>query len=232
MLLVFFKSVKYSFHNMAKQYNYVRYIVREGLARYPAEAQEVRCKDIVDELGIDCERYAVPVKGAREARDGWGLALRSDELGLVDELWLLKLTRKQAGGDPKADFSGFLSTIEGDILEVSSGIRSTQKKRWRKLVEDAIQRRAPGARTMSSEQASRISRKGHEKRRGITFLWWSVARETERYHLIRHWHAAPSARVAMEKLPEFIDKMGGGVYDELKGRHVSTVRRIVLGPDK
>lgn len=211
----------------------IRAYAREGITRIPLDVQKHYIQKLADELGLKIEWYiglANKKKSINEERDLWAKQLRCDELGVIHSLPVLRLTGKQLGSNinPKADFSGFVSSIGGlNVIEAATRIERKHKVKWRNAVAEVASKPPPGSNTMTRAEASKLAKSGWEtRRRGVVVTWKSEAREVERKHLIRHWKAASSARMAHETLPEFIADMGGGVYEELNGISAKTLERI------
>ena len=172
---------------------------------------------------------------AVEERELWAGDLRGNEIGLLYSLPVLRLTRKQIGHeDPKADFAGLMATTKAlYLMEASTGLTSDNRDEWRQAVITVTKKQAPGTRSLTKAEASRLAKTGWQTRnRGVTWTWLSDARERERKHLIRHWLASNTAREAHETLRDFADRMDGGVYNELIGISVATLTRICNTPRK
>ena len=197
--------------------------------------QKHHIQKVADELKLRVEWYIGTKKGkvTVDERNMWADQLQSDEIGLIHSLPVLRLTRKQIGGsDPKGDYSGLLASIGGlYIMEAATGLKSTDKRAWRAAVALVTEKAPPGSKSMTKAQASKMAKDGWKTRdKGVRFTWRSEAREKELKNLIRHWLASDTAASAHATLPEFIDDMGGGVYEELEGISLSTLSRIVATP--
>ena len=213
----------------------IRAFIREGITRIPIDVQRHHIQKMADDMALKVEWYIGTTKGKTtvEERDMWADQLQPDEIGLIHSLPVLRLTRKQIGGaDPKGDFAGLFASVKAlYLMEASTGLTSKDRAAWRKAVATVTEKRPPGTNAMTSKEAREMARKGWATRnRGVKFTWISEAREKERKHLIRHWKAAPTAKEAHATLPEFIDDMGGGVYEELRGISVKTLDRICDTP--
>jgi hypothetical protein len=211
----------------------IRAYIREGITRLPLDVQKYEIEKFASDLKLRVEWYtgvASKNKSANEERDLWARQLRCSEIGVVHSLPVLRLTRKQLGGDidPKDDFSGFVASIGGlNLVEASTGLTREDRAKWRSAVTEASSKPPPGSKPLTTAEARRIAKKGWETRnKGVRFTWRSEARELERRHLIRHWLASDTAKTALATLPEFIDDMGGGVYEELRGISASGLNII------
>lgn len=211
----------------------IRAYVREGITRWPVDLQKWKIQQLADEMELRVEWYVgtkSKKKSASEERDLWARQTRPDELAMCYDLQVCRLTRKQLGGiDPKADFAGFMAILNGRyIMEADSGLTSKNKVKWRKRVTDVAEKPPPGTKALSSAEASEKAKHGWKTRnRGVVALWQSEARAKELKHLIRYWLASETAKKAHAELPEFIEEMGGGAYNELKGISLMTLSRIV-----
>lgn len=216
----------------------IRAYVREGITRIPVDLQKFEIQKVGDELGLEVRWYtgvALKAKNMLEERELWARQLRRDEVGLIHSLPVLRLSRKQLGGvDPKADFAGFMSSINAlYLMETSTRITSTERLNWKQAVTQVAENPPPGSKSMSKEKASKLAKDGWKTRnKGVRFTWKSEAREKELRHLIRHWLASDTAATALSTLPQFIDDMGGGVYEELRGISASGLRIICNTPRK
>ena len=212
----------------------IRAFIREGITRIPIDVQRHFIQKVADELGLRVEWYIGTKKGKTtvEERNMWADQVQPDEIGLIHSLPVLRLTGKQIGGDPKADFAGLFASIKAlYLMEAFTGLTSKDKAAWRKAVATVAEKRPPGAKGLSSSEARKHAKKGWETRnRGVRFTWKSEAREKERKHLIRHWLASDTAASALATLPEFIDDMDGGVYEELRGISPKTLFLICDTP--
>lgn len=211
----------------------IRAYVREGITRWPIDLQKWKIQQVADEMELRVEWYVgtkSKKKSAADERDLWARQTRRDELAMCYDLQVCRLTRKQLGGiDPKADFAGFMAILNGRyIMEAESGLTSKDKAMWRKKVTSVAEKPPPGTKGLTSREASEKAKHGWKTRnRGVVAMWTSEARAKERKHLIRHWLASKTAATAHTELPQFIEDMGGGVYDELKGISPMTLSRIV-----
>lgn len=211
----------------------IRAYVREGITRWPVDLQKWKIQQVADQLELRVEWYIgnkCKKKSASEERDLWARQTRRDELAMCYDLQVCRLSRKQLGGiDPKADFAGFMAVLNGRyIMEAESGLTSEDKVKWRKKVTAVAEKPPPGTKGLSSKEASKLAKTGWETRnRGVVAMWQSEARAKELKHLIRYWLASDTAKSAHAGLPEFIEDMDGGVYNELKGISQMTLSRIV-----
>ena len=166
---------------------------------------------------------------ALEERELWARQLRCNEIGMVHSLPVLRLTGKQLSNkDPKADFAGFMAGSKAMyLMEADTGLTSKQIAKWRDRVSEVTTKPPPGTRQLSKQEAREMAKAGWKTRKkGVVATWTSRARDKERVHLVRHWKASGSARVAHETLTDFAASMDGGVYNELIGISVSSLDRI------
>lgn len=218
----------------------IRAYIREGITRLPLDVQKFKIEKAANELGLEVRWYVGKDATKKKSkstvhaeRELWIKQLRKDEVGIISNLAVLRLTTKQLGGiDPKSDFAGMFATIEAAFLmEADTGLTSKDKVAWREAVTLVANNPPPGTNGISSERASEIATEGWKTRnRGVVATWKSEARETERKHLIRHWLASKTAKIAHSTLQEFANDMGNGVYDELIGISPKTLERIVETP--
>ena len=210
----------------------IRAYVREGVTRIPIDVQKYQIQKVADDLDLEVRWYTGVIAKAKsilEERELWARQTRRDEIGIVHSLPVLRLSRKQLGGkDPKGDYSGLMASMKGlYTMEASTGLTSNDTVKWREAVATATEKPPLGSKTMSREQARKLAKDGWKTRnKGVRFTWKSEARETERRHLIRHWLASSTAATALETLPQFIEDMGGGVYEELRGISASGLNII------
>ncbi len=208
----------------------IRAYVRQGITRLPVDVQTSAIQEIADNMGLRVEWYGVdPNEDTVKERELWAHQVRCTEIGMVHSLPVLRLTGKQLKGkDPKADFAGFMASLNAMyLMEANTGLTSKDRAKWRAQVSEVTTKPPPGTRSLSKKEASEMAKAGWKTRKkGVVTTWKSKARAKQRAHLVRHWKASDSARVAHETLPEFVHDMEYGVYSELIGISVASLGRI------